>query len=147
MRILLLLLCLSILNAKEKIPSDFTVTNHTIQLANGPLEYTAVTGFCPVKAYDGSKAELFFISYTKNGDEPRPITFVFPGGPGGAGTIESIFTFGPRRLLTAGEGRTILPPYKIIDNPETLLEKTDLVFVDPVNCGFSKADKKATPKQ
>jgi carboxypeptidase C (cathepsin A) len=80
---------------------------------------------------------MFYLAYTL--DEPeRPITFIFPGGPGAAATSEAIFTFGPRRLLTADEGRSKLPPYELIDNTETLLEFTDLVFVDPPECGFSR---------
>ena len=128
---------------EEDISTELTVTNHTIQLESGPLAYVAMTGMCPIINEYGKQAELFFIAYTKEDEEDRPITFVFPGGPGAAGTIESILSFGPRRLLTAKEGRIILPPYKLIDNPETLLEYTDLVFVDPVNCGFSIADEKA----
>lgn len=145
MRPLLFLLFISLLQAEmiddeeDLIPFQ-TVTNHTVELPSGPLPYKATTGMCPIFGEDGEKtADIFFISYTTETQEDRPITFIFPGGPGGAATIESILTFGPRRLLTADEGRTTLPPYKIIDNPETLLDRTDLVFVDPVNCGFSRA--------
>lgn len=138
MRIFLLLL-IPFLHAEIDDLDDLTITNHTIQLESGPLEYYATTGHCPIFGEEGKEADLFFISYTKAAEEEnRPITFSFPGGPGGAGTIESILTYGPRRLLTAGEGRSLHPPFKIIDNPETLLEYTDLVFVDPVSCGFSR---------
>ena len=123
----------------EDFESHITLTSHTIELESGSLSYTATTGLCPIFGEKDKEADIFFISYTKDTDENRPLTFVFPGGPGGAGTMEAILTFGPRRLLTADEGRTILPPHKIIDNPQTLLEYTDLVFVDPVGCGFSKA--------
>jgi carboxypeptidase C (cathepsin A) len=143
MRTFLFLLIFPFLHAEESSTPELKVTNHTIQLESGPLEYTALAGMCPIYADNGNQVDLFFISYTKNTDENRPITFVFPGGPGGAGTMEAILTFGPRRLLTADEGRTILPPYKIIDNPQTLLEHTDLVFVDPVECGFSRAEEEA----
>lgn len=139
----LLLLIIPFLHAEQDFSPELNVTNHTIELENGPLSYTALTGMCPIYMGDENQADLFFISYTKNSDEVRPLTFVFPGGPGGAGTIEAILTVGPRRLLTADEGRTILPPYPLIDNPQTLLEYTDLVFVDPVNCGFSKAGEEA----
>lgn len=140
-------LFVSFLHAEEESfePPELTVTNHTIQLESGSLSYTAITGLCPLFGEEGKEADLFFIAYTKDGEENRPITFCFPGGPGSAGTIESIRSFGPRRLLTASEGRTILPPYQIIDNPETLLEYTDLVFVDPLDCGFSNATHKDTP--
>ncbi len=143
MRYFLLLLIASLAYSEEPPPYDLNITKHTIQLKTGPLAYTAITGLCPIFGETEKEAELFFISYTKDGEKNRPITFFFPGGPGGAGTIGSILSFGPRRLLSADEGRTILPPYELIDNQETLLEHTDLVFVDPVDCGFSKAEEKA----
>ncbi len=144
MRYLFLLFITPLFAGEEPYTPDLTITNHTIQLESGPLSYTAITGMCPIFDEEGElQTELFFISYNKDTKENRPITFYFPGGPGGAGTSKSILTFGPRRLLTAGEGRTTYPPYPIIDNPETLLEYTDLVFVDPVNCGFSKSQEEA----
>ncbi|HSX25950.1 MAG TPA: hypothetical protein VLE89_02975 [Chlamydiales bacterium] len=139
------LLFIPFLHAQEEEEPDdltphFVFTSHKIELPSGPLEYSAVTGTLPLFDEAGNPcAEIFFIAFNKENDPDRPITFVFPGGPGGAGTLEAIVSYGPRRLLTAGEGRSILPPYKIIDNPETLLEYTDLVFVDPVNCGYSTA--------
>ncbi len=145
--LLLTLLSISLFAAEEEEDIDFepdlTYTNHTIDLDSGPLSYTAVAGTCPILSEEEKIADLFFIAYIKDGEEDRPLTFVFPGGPGGAGTIEAILTFGPRRLLTPDEGKTVLPSYKLIDNPQTLLGVTDLVFVDPVNCGFSKATPEA----
>jgi carboxypeptidase C (cathepsin A) len=140
---ILLMLGTSFLYSKQDPGLHLKVTQHTLELESGPLKYKATTGLCPIYTKNGHQADLFFISYIKKTKEIRPITFVFPGGPGGAGTIESILTFGPRRLLTAKEGRTILPPYELIDNPETLLEYTDLIFVDPVNCGYSRAKTEA----
>lgn len=141
-KLLAFLLSLSLYAQSEDF-SNYTATNHTIQIESGPLSYIAITGHCPIFGEEGKEVELFFVSFTKDTEEDRPITFCFPGGPGAAGSIESILTFGPRRLLTAGEGRAIHPPYKIIDNPETLLEYTDLVFVDPVACGFSLSEESA----
>ncbi len=143
MRIYLLLILFTSLFAEgETSKIELKITNHTITLDKGPISYIAITGKCPIvdEEYQG---DLFFIAYEKQGEENRPITFFFPGGPGGAGTVEAILGLGPRRLLTAEEGRTIFPPYQLIDNPETLLESTDLVFVDPISCGFSKAQKEA----
>ncbi|PIS02034.1 MAG: hypothetical protein COT85_07805 [Chlamydiae bacterium CG10_big_fil_rev_8_21_14_0_10_42_34] len=144
---LLLLPLLSLFAQDEEAEFDpkISITNHQIKTHNGVLNYTAMTGVCPILYNNTIEAELFFISYTKDSEEDRPITFVFPGGPGGAGTLESIITFGPRRILTAGEGRTIHPPYKLIDNPETILEYTDLVFVDPAECGYSKITENGNP--
>ncbi|MES2273160.1 MAG: hypothetical protein V4487_03090 [Chlamydiota bacterium] len=145
MRYLISFLLLIQLPLQADDEPHFNFTDHSIECPSGPLSYTAITGTLPLFENEEKTADIFFIGYLKEEEEnsDRPITFVFPGGPGGAGTLESIVTFGPRRLLTATEGRSILPPYKIIDNPETILEFTDLVFVDPVNCGFSKsADEK-----
>lgn len=133
------LLFVASLSSKESSP--FTFTEHKLELEGGvSFDYEALTGSLPI--YQGKQkiADVFFVAYSKAGDEPaRPMTFVLPGGPGAAGTLESLIAFGPRRLLTGGEGRSILPPYPIIDNPQSLLEYTDLVFIDPVNCGFSRS--------
>ncbi|MBU6383538.1 MAG: hypothetical protein KGR16_04415 [Verrucomicrobia bacterium] len=131
------LLFFSFLYAQADDQTDITMTNHTVHLESGPLEYVAIAGHCPIFQEDQREVDLFFIAYCKATEEDRPITFCFPGGPGCAGTAEAILTFGPRRLLTAAEGRSIHPPYQLIDNPETLLEYTDLVYVDPPGCGFS----------
>lgn len=150
MRFLLVLLFASLLHAQEEDDDDafrLSITNHSIELGSGPLSYTTTTGMCPNLTENGEKAaDLFFIAYIKDNETDRPITFVFPGGPGGAGTLESIITFGPRRLLTADEGRSIHPPYQLIDNPETILEYTDLVFVDPVGSGYSRLAEDANPE-
>jgi carboxypeptidase C (cathepsin A) len=151
MHYLLLLLFITSLHAHkhEKEGDDLdipqmNITNHVLNLPTDSFSYVATTGYCPILDEEGDPiAKLFFISYTKPDEENRPLTFIFPGGPGGAGTVEAICTFGPRRLLTADEGRSIHPPYKFIDNPETILAYTDLVFVDPVGCGFSRASKDA----
>lgn len=119
----------------------FNTTQHQINLDGNVLSYKAITGTLPLFDEDKKTAELFFIAYIKDDGGDRPITFVFPGGPGAAGTLESLVALGPRRLLTAAEGRSILPPYTIIDNPESIIDLTDLVFVDPVNCGFSQAEE------
>lgn len=125
--------------AEEEHPPSFVTTQHEILLESGPLAYEATTGTLEIQFESEALASFFFIAYTKEGPD-RPITFVFPGGPGGAGTHEAIVSFGPRRLPTASEGRSILPPYRLIDNPETLLDLTDLVFVDPINCGYSRCE-------
>ncbi len=124
-------------------------TRHHLSL-NEPyldLPYKAATGKFPVQFPNTSPfetseeaqlpPEIFFIAYFVEGESDRPITFIFPGGPGGSCGPETICSIGPRRILSLSEGKSILPPYEIIDNPETLLPWTDLVFVDPVGTGFS----------
>jgi len=132
------------LDMDDDIASHLNITNHSIELESGLLEYTAITGKCPVFNKGKEKtAELFFIAYIKDGEKDRPLTFIFPGGPGGPATIESICSIGPRRILTPDEGRTIFPPFEMIDNKETLLDHTDLIFIDPVDCGFSESTPEA----
>jgi carboxypeptidase C (cathepsin A) len=136
----------SILQAQEEEELDLISTSHTLILpGQKPLEYTATTGTLPIANAIGIPvAQLFFISYTIPSEEERPVTFIFPGGPGGSCAAEVISTIGPRRLLTPQEGKSLLPPYRLVDNPETLLPWTDLVFVDPVNTGFSRFTEDAT---
>ncbi len=140
MRLIFFLLAFSLLHADNPSAPQYNITSHEILLNGEPMEYTAIAGTIPLFNNEGkTSAEIFFIAYhAEEEKEDRPITFVLPGGPGGAGTLEAILVYGPRRLLTAGEGRSILPPYKFIDNPETILPFTDLVYIDPVNCGFSR---------
>lgn len=103
------------------------------------IPYKAITGKFPVASPASEKdhPEIFFIAYFKKEEKNRPITFIFPGGPGGSSGPEAICTFGPRRIVLPEEGKTLLPPYRLINNPETILPWTDLVFVDPVGTGFS----------
>lgn len=116
-------------------------TTHTIHLPTGLLEYTAVTGTLPQFA-EGPEpvGELFFTAYLKSPHDPnRPVTFIFNGGPGGSAMSMHIGGLGPRRILFPEEGMKPLPPYKIIDNPETILDITDLVMIDPIDTGYSGA--------
>lgn len=145
----LLLISSTSLFAKENEKDfDLIETEHTLKIASQePIVYLATTGTLPVCNEEGKPvAELFFISYTIPEEEDRPVTFIFPGGPGGSCASETICTIGPRRLVTPQEGKPLLPPYKMIDNPESLLPWTDLVFVDPVNTGFSKFTEEAAPE-
>ena len=72
---------------------------------------------------------------------PRPVTFAFNGGPGSASIWLHLGLLGPRRLLMGDAGALLPPPYGIADNEQTLLRHSDLVFIDPVSTGFSRAAK------
>jgi len=127
------------LSAEEGFKPDLKRTSHTYNADGKSLRYTGITGELPVSDEEGNLlAELFFIAYLVEEAPERPITFIFPGGPGASSEAEVICTIGPRRLQTPQEGKPLLPPYKIIDNPESMLPWTDLVFVDPVSTGYSK---------
>lgn len=142
--ILSLFFCFSL--SAEESATRFKITNHTAHLPNRNLDYVAIAGKLPLMNKDKEiDAEVFFVSYLVETGKERPITFVFPGGPGGAGTMESVIAFGPKRMLTVDEGGSILPPYTLIDNPETLLDITDLVYIDPVGCGLSQVEDEKDP--
>lgn len=130
----------------EEFPLVFT--EHVLFPEEKPFSYTAVTGSLPVlidKNSNDPPSEIFFTAYLNFEQQRRPITFVFPGGPGASCAIETLCSFGPKRLLTLAEGKKNLPPYELIDNPQTLLPWTDLVFVDPPGTGFSTLDISTMP--
>ena len=95
--------------------------------------------------FDGPqpKAEVFVTAYTADGDDPaaRPVTFAFNGGPGSSSVWLHLGLLGPRRVLMGDVGHLLPPPYGLADNAQTLLRHSDLVFIDPVSTGFSRAVK------
>ena len=118
------------------------VTHHQITLDGKPLKYTATTGRLPLKRGDGKiEAEMFFVAYTLDGQEvqKRPLTFAFNGGPGSATIWLHMGALGPRRAALLPDGLLPPAPYRIADNPHTLLDKSDLVLVDAISTGFSRA--------
>lgn len=102
-------------------------TTHTLSLPQETIEYT--TTF--------ESGEVSSIAYTKEGVN-RPITFAFNGGPGSSSVWLHMGTLGPRRIEPLEDGQSLLPPYQIVDNPETILDLTDLVFIDPMDTGLSQ---------
>ena len=124
------------------------VTHHTMRLEGTTLAYTATTGMLPIRNDTTGAAEgyVFYVAYTKDGaGDPgkRPLTFVFNGGPGSSTVWLHMGAFGPKRVKLLPDGTAPAPPYTIEDNPNTLLDQTDLVFLDPVGTGYSRA---ANPK-
>jgi carboxypeptidase C (cathepsin A) len=118
------------------------VTHHQIRLDGKPLKYTATTGRLPIKRGDGKiEAEMFFVAYTLDGQdsEKRPLTFAFNGGPGSATIWLHMGALGPRRAALRPDGLLPPAPYRIADNPSTLLDKSDVVLVDAISTGFSRA--------
>ena len=120
------------------------VTHHTIALPSGTIDYTAHAGHVIARdpATNAPEASFFYVAYTADGPgsgAPRPVTFFYNGGPGSATVWLHLGSFGPKRLAT-GEPSTSAPtPFPLVDNMETLLDTTDLVFVDAVGTGYSQA--------
>lgn len=125
------------------------VTEHTITLPGGTLEYAASAGRLPLLDEQGkTKANVFHVAYRlKGGDASRPITFVFNGGPGSSSVWLHMGALGPRRVVFGPEGEALPPPAQLADNDATWLAFTDLVFIDPVTTGYSRAAEGEDPKQ
>ena len=85
-----------------------------------------------------AEASMFYVAYFKNGGGSRPVTFVYNGGPGSATVWLHMGAFGPRRIVTATDGHTPAAPYSLINNVSSLLDATDLVFIDAPGTGFSR---------
>ncbi len=144
MRFILIALISSIfLHGEEK------TTHHTLMLENQLLSYTATVGTLPAKDSEGAvKGEIGYTAYFKeNPGANRPITFCFNGGPGSASLWLHVGAFGPRKIVSTEEGGSIVPPYEMRDNLDTILDLTDLVFVDPMGTGFSKPNSKEDGQQ
>jgi carboxypeptidase C (cathepsin A) len=118
------------------------VTHHSINLNGKTLNYTATVAQMPLKNTSGeTEAHIFYIAYTLDGQDParRPLTFAFNGGPGSASLWVHMGGFGPRSPQLQPNGTMPPPPYRIKDNQDTWLDQTDLVFIDPVGTGYSRA--------
>lgn len=102
-----------------------------------PLDYTAQADWLILRKEGKPAAEMFFTAYTASG-ENRPITFIFNGGPGASSVYLHLGALGPKRSSFTAEGTVLPPPYTLIDNTETWLQFTDLVFIDPIGTGFSR---------
>jgi carboxypeptidase C (cathepsin A) len=130
---------------------SLSTTRQTITLGGKKLAYEATAGTLVLKDDDGkAKANFFFIAYTKLGDiapSKRPLTFAFNGGPGSSSVWLHLGTLGPRRVVLEEKGKSVAPPYRFVDNEATLLDLTDLVFLDPVSTGYSRAAPGQDAKQ
>lgn len=118
------------------------VTRHTIHLPGGAIAYTAQAGHLVARDPAGTpQASFFHVSYTVDGANAatRPVTFFYNGGPGSATVWLHLGSYGPKRLATGFPSTTAPTPFPLVDNMETLLDTTDLVFVDAVGTGFSQA--------
>jgi len=137
----------------EEPTDDLVTTRHTLRTATGELAYTATAGRIVLRreehsdgVFDGhkAKAEVFVVAYTADrepGADPaeRPLTVGFNGGPGSSSVWLHLGLLGPRRVLSGDAGQPVPPPYRLVDNAESLLAHSDLLFVDPVSTGYSRA--------
>lgn len=136
--------------ARETPQDEIVQTKHAVTINGQEIKYTVTTGTIVLKEEeekDGkaegekAKASIFFIAYTRDDVEDvtkRPLTFSFNGGPGSSSVWLHLGVLGPRRILTDEKGNLLPPPYQLIDNEFSILDQTDLVFIDPVSTGYSR---------
>ena len=126
------------------------ITKSAVTIAGKRIDYSAHTGYLDLKNDTGKLiAKMFFTYYRKDGEESakRPITFTFNGGPGSSSVWLHLGVVGPKRVVFDDEGNAPPPPYTYINNEYSWLDKTDLVFIDPVSTGYSRPAPGENPKQ
>lgn len=131
-----------------KIPdaahAPVTITNE-VTIGGQRIKYTAETGMLPILKTDGvSQASVFYVAYTRQDVKnrgTRPVMFCFNGGPGSASVWLHLGALGPRRAKMNADGSEPAPPFQVTDNEYSLLDNSDLVFIDPVATGFSRVAK------
>lgn len=143
---------------KPEPPKEEKVqTQHTAVIGGQTISYTVTAGTLVLheehmeddKEVRKPKASIFYVAYTKGDEEAgsRPLTFSFNGGPGSSSVWLHLGVLGPRRVLMDEIGNPLPPPYKLVNNDYSLLDATDLVFIDPVSTGYSRPAPGEKPKQ
>jgi carboxypeptidase C (cathepsin A) len=122
-------------------PETVSVTHHSIKMGSEQVNYTATAANYIIKDDNGSaKASMFFTAYVMEGiADParRPISFVYNGGPG-SGSLFTHMGLGPRRIVLTDDGHGMPAPYSIVDNKDSFLDATDMVFIDAIGTGYSR---------
>ncbi len=135
----------------EPLKERISTTQHSIRLGGQELKYTATAGTIVLKKEDGTpRAAVFFIAYTKDGVadlSQRPVTYAFNGGPGSSSVWLHLGCLGPKRVLLDDNGNPPPPPYRLVDNEYSILDRTDMVFIDPVTTGYSRAAQEKDAKE
>lgn len=127
------------------------LTTNTVAISGQPVTYVAETGMLPLLKPDGTaRASVFYVAYTKQGQTnaaTRPVMFCFNGGPGSSSVWLHLGALGPRRVKMNEDGTLPKPPFGLVDNDYSILPVADLVFIDPVDTGYSRPAKDEKPDQ
>ena len=145
---------------KPTLADNLVQTQHSVTIGGREVKYTVTAGTMVMKEEasdrekeaDGEKpkAQVFFVAYTRDDVEDkskRPITFSFNGGPGSSSVWLHLGTLGPRRVVLEFDGNLPKPPFQLVDNEFSILDQTDLVFIDPVSTGYSRPVEGEKPKE
>jgi len=119
-----------------------SITHHSFKVGSVEAVFTETASTLPLADDKGEKqADIFYVAYTRDdaARESRPITFVFNGGPGSSSAYLHLGALGPRVIDFGPDGQVPSPPGQLVDNPDSWLDLSDLVFVDPVGTGYSRA--------
>jgi carboxypeptidase C (cathepsin A) len=134
----------------ETPKEEWSITEHSIRIGGQAIPYKASAGTTLLKNDAGEPTGLLYsVAYTRSDvkdPSTRPVAFLFNGGPGSASLWLHMGAFGPRRVWTVNGEFTPPAPYRLVDNNESLLDKTDLVFIDAMGTGYSRAAGKATER-
>lgn len=128
--------------AADQPQEHLVTTDHRIQIGGRDIRFQATVGKLILKNdQQDPRAEMFFVAYTKS-DVPdpaaRPITFCFNGGPGSSSVWLHLGMLGPKKIHFPDDASYLRPPYQLQNNPWSLLDVTDLVFIDPISTGYSR---------
>lgn len=139
-------------NAPAESPADPVTRDGSITLGGRSIGYQVTTAKLVLKKDDGSpRASIFHVSYLrKDAGDPakRPVMFAFNGGPGSSAVWLHLGVLGPKRVELPGDGTTApVPPARLVSNEHSILDVTDLVFVDPVSTGYSRIEKDGNPEE
>jgi carboxypeptidase C (cathepsin A) len=144
---------------EKELEDQISQTQHTVTVDGREIPYTATAGRIVLRREETvdeereefkPKAAIFFVAYTRDDvadPADRPITFAFNGGPGSSSVWLHLGLLGPRRVLMTDDGEAPPPPYRLVNNDYSLLDASDLVFVDPVTTGYSRAMAGEKPKE
>jgi len=121
-----------------------------VRLDGREIRYTATVGTIPIRVdSDQIAARMFFVAYTKDGEDAktRPVSFLYNGGPGAATVWLHMGSFAPKHVRMADDGFQPAPPYHLEDNEASLIDVTDLVFIDAISTGYSRTASGVSSQQ
>jgi carboxypeptidase C (cathepsin A) len=125
----------------DLLPEEPVITQHSARLGDETINYTVEAGWLPIRDKGKITAKMFYMAYTRDGitdKSDRPLVFSFNGGPGTASVWMHMGYTGPRRVVYDDDGFALQPPGTVEDNPHSILDVADIVYIDPIATGFSR---------